>query len=108
MPAGGIMPARTFRITFSHVAADFGASLTSRCSSDRSAVRVRSLWQVTQYFVTTAACGEAEADSVTGFAAVAWAGAWADPLEAATTAMSQRTTAEEILVCKGPEAKLSH
>src|SRR5262245_4499564 len=53
IPAGGIAPARSFRITFSHIS----PSWTMRVKSARSrmtpeavaAVRFRSLWQVAQY-----------------------------------------------------------
>src|SRR5688572_20217457 len=86
IPAGGIIPARTFRITFSHISAWLGMSLRSACSSDSSPDRVRSLWHVTQYVLTRAAwdAGEAAAGVVVPCA---------DPVGPARTAASTRVTA---------------
>ena len=53
-PGGGIIPARTFRITFSQSSALAGTSARSTLSSIRPPVLSRSLWQVTQYRSTTA------------------------------------------------------
>src|SRR4051794_26638201 len=58
MPGGGIIPTRSFRTTFSQVAASWRTSVRSACASDSPPVRLVSLWHVTQYLVTTAACGE--------------------------------------------------
>src|SRR5262249_34411379 len=56
MPGGGIIPARSFLITFSHVCAPFGISMRSACSSVSPPVRALSLWQETQYFFNTSDC----------------------------------------------------
>ena len=64
IPGGGIIPARSFRITFSQVSAPLGTSVRSACSSDSPPVRLLSLWHVTQYLPTTAACGEEAEDSI--------------------------------------------
>ena len=47
-PAGGIWPARSLRTTFSSVSACAPTRARSTWSSSSSAVRRRSLWQVTQ------------------------------------------------------------
>src|SRR5580765_6249789 len=56
MPGGGIIPTRSFRITFSQVSAPWGTFVRSACSSDSPPSRLLSLWHVTQYLPTTAAC----------------------------------------------------
>src|SRR5215471_4963756 len=63
IPAGGIIPARTFRMTFSQVSADFGTSLRSACSRVKPPVRALSLWQVTQYVLMTVVCAAAFASA---------------------------------------------
>ena len=70
-PAGGIVPPRSFRTTFSSTAACCRASLASMPVRTRSPVLSRSLWQVTQYccingravcaWAAAGACGRAEA-----------------------------------------------
>ena len=59
LPAGGIMLPRTFLITFSHTSALRGTSEPSTESSASPPVLRRALWQVTQYWLTSA--GEAAA-----------------------------------------------
>src|SRR5580765_2924387 len=49
MSGGGITPARSLRMTFSHTSACSAALVRSSPCSDRLAVLRRSLWQVTQY-----------------------------------------------------------
>ena len=44
---------RNFRTTFSHVSAFFGTSVRSACWSDNPPVRCLSLWQATQYLLST-------------------------------------------------------
>src|SRR5690242_3993882 len=70
IPAGGIMPALTFRITFSQRSACAAMSVRSACSSDSSPVRVRSLWQPTQYVFTIAASAPDRAAAADGGAVV--------------------------------------
>src|SRR6185369_13552025 len=53
-PTGGIISARTFRITFSHTSAVFEGRTKSAASSDNPAVFIFWLWQVTQYLSTSA------------------------------------------------------
>ena len=48
---GGITPARSLRITFSHSSAWSPTAARSSPCSDRFAVLTRSLWQVTQYLI---------------------------------------------------------
>ena len=48
MPTGGIMPPRSFMITFSQTSEWLAAAAGSSPSSDSPPVRVRALWQVTQ------------------------------------------------------------
>ena len=48
-PGGGIAPLRSLRTTFSQVSAPAATAWTSARSSSRPAVRVRALWQTTQY-----------------------------------------------------------
>ncbi len=54
MPGGGIIPARTLRITFSQTSACDSMPVMLARSSDRPAVFVRALWHDTQYLSTTA------------------------------------------------------
>src|SRR5256884_2901057 len=63
MPGGGITPARSLRITFSHNSAWSPAVVRSNFSSVKLALFVRSLWQVTQYLSRTARYFEAPATS---------------------------------------------
>ena len=56
MPCGGIAPTRSLRITFSQVSAPFGTSTRLAPCSERPPVRSLSLWQVTQYRLSSAAC----------------------------------------------------
>ena len=89
--AGGISPARSFRITFSRVATCALGCAGSTSASERSPCRSRSLWHVTQYWSNSARVGTAgssvvavcEATSETG------AGGWA----ATTAADASSTTA---------------
>ena len=60
-PTGGIMPALSFRTTFSHVAACSPTFVRSTVSSARSPVRSFWLWQVTQYLSRTARGGNGAA-----------------------------------------------
>src|SRR5580692_5164934 len=57
MPAGGMAPTRSFRITISHVSALAGMFAVSIFSSVKPPVLARSLWQVTQYLSRSACCG---------------------------------------------------
>src|SRR5687768_16370991 len=88
MPAEGIMPARTFRITFSHISACLGMSVRSARSSDSSPDRVRSLWYAAQYVLTSAAW-DADADAAGTLVPCA------DPVGPARTAASTRAAAAE-------------
>src|SRR5215469_17763470 len=61
MPGGGIIPARSFRMTCSQISAWSATAPISRCCRERLAVLTLSLWQTTQYWSTRArsAAGEA-------------------------------------------------
>ena len=61
-PAGGIMPARTFRMTFSQTSACAATFDRSGASSASSPVFSRWLWQVTQYLSMVARLSDAAAD----------------------------------------------
>src|SRR5438067_3144059 len=67
MSGGGIMPARSLRMTFSHTSACSAAFVRSSSCSDRLAVLRRSLWQVTQYRSRSARGLSLEAGSDAGF-----------------------------------------
>ena len=56
---GGITPARSLRTTFSHSSAWSPTAARSSPSSERLAVLTRLLWQVTQYWSSSARCFEA-------------------------------------------------
>src|SRR5688572_28618046 len=87
MPTGGIIPARTFRMTFSHVSACAGMSFRLTCSSDYSPDFVRSLWQPAQYVLMSAACdGDEAADGAVP---------WAEPAGPARIAAKTRATTAE-------------
>src|SRR6266568_1712265 len=62
MSGGGITPARSLRMTFSHFSACSAALVRSSPCSDRLAVLTRSLWQVTQYRSRSARGFSLEAD----------------------------------------------
>src|SRR5438477_10391350 len=62
MSGGGITPARSLRMTFSHTSACSAALVRSSPCSDRLAVLTRSLWQVTQYRSRSARGFSLEAD----------------------------------------------
>jgi hypothetical protein len=68
MPAGGIIPARSLRTTFSQVSAWSCILATSSLSSNSPAVCKRWLWQVTQYWSSSARAEAAEATGVAGAA----------------------------------------
>ena len=63
MPGGGIMPARSLRTTFSHSSGSSPTAARSWPSSERFAVRVRSLWQERQYRWTSSRCAAGAADA---------------------------------------------
>ena len=48
------MPARSFRIIFSETTTSFAAFAASKLASDRPPALARSLWQPTQYCLTSA------------------------------------------------------
>ena len=58
-PCGGIIPPRSFRMTFSQVSAPSGIWARSILSSIRPAVLACWLWHITQYWSRSARCGEA-------------------------------------------------
>src|SRR5947199_3197653 len=57
IPSGGIAPARTLRITFSHISACAGTFERSAVSSVKPAIFVFELWHVTQYWSSSARLG---------------------------------------------------
>ena len=78
-PAGGIIPARNFRIIFSATSACPSARAASKPARDRPPALPRALWQPAQYCPTSAVCSA----SVSVAAAGAWAAAGRGPAGAA-------------------------
>ena len=81
-PSGGIVPVRTFRMTFSHTSAPAGTSATSMAWSESPCVRSLSLWQVTQYLPISARGASAdEPEGVACCPVAAWVPEYAKGLE---------------------------